>query len=425
MTVAPRRLLSDLFNVGLAAVDGRRVVSSALESSPLDGPVGIIAIGKAAGAMVLGAHDVLGPRVERVLVVTKPGHLPAELPASLPAAEIVTGGHPLPDVNSLLAGAAILRNVDAARAGSTLLFLISGGASSLAEALVPGVALAELVRLNGWLLGSGLPIDRVNAVRSRLSRLKAGGLARYVGERSARVLMISDVAGDDPAVIGSGMLAAAPATSLPTALPTCWRDRLDQLAVAPLTAPPLIDCAIVARAEDLRDAVVRAAAARGLSVEAWSQRFDGAATDVAARMVERLRDADCDLIVAVGESTVTLPDAPGRGGRNQHLALAAARELDGGADALLLAAGSDGTDGPTEDAGAIVDQHTIERGRLAGLDPSECLARAAAGEFLEASGDLLNCGPTGTNVGDVLIGLTSAGLAKCESRSDANGSCLR
>jgi glycerate 2-kinase len=424
MSVAPRRLLLDLFNAGLAAVDGRVVVARTLAAASLDDSVRVIAIGKAAAAMALGAHDVLGRRLERTLIVTKAGHLPADLPGSLRAVEIVIGGHPVPDSNSLAAGAAILRCVDTVPSGTQLLFLISGGASSLAEVLVPGATLDELARLNDWLLGSGWPIDRVNAVRSRLSQLKAGGLARYVGRRPARGLLISDVPGDDPAVIGSGMLASRSPTELPEGLPARWRQRLVELAPPPPESPPMIESSVVARAEDLRDAVVRAARDRGLRVEARPQRFEGAAIDVAARIVEWLRAADCDLVVAVGESTVTLPDTPGRGGRNQHLALAAACGLERGADALLLAAGSDGTDGPTEDAGAIVDSHTIERGRLAGLDPSPCLARAAAGEFLEASGDLLNCGPTGTNVGDVLIGMTSAGLARYAAQSEPQGNHL-
>jgi hydroxypyruvate reductase len=121
-----------------------------------------------------------------------------------------------------------------------------------------------------------------------------------------------------------------------------------------------------------------------------------------------LREGRCDLYLAGGETTVELPPSPGRGGRNQHLALAAALRLAGEPDLLLLAAGTDGTDGSTEDAGALVDGTTVERAAALGLDASDCLARADSGRLLAETGDLVHMGPTGTNVGDLLLGLRCA-----------------
>ncbi|HSN70243.1 MAG TPA: DUF4147 domain-containing protein, partial [Steroidobacteraceae bacterium] len=325
-------------------------------------------------------------------------------------------GHPLPDAHSLAAGAAVLERVRATPPDVSLLFLISGGASSLVELPTDGVTLADVIAWNAWLVGSGLPISAVNAVRGRFSQLKAGRLAQHVAPRRALALMISDVPHDDPAVIGSGLLIASPDASLPAGLPDAMRERIDALPASPTEPAIAVPTAIVARPEDFRDAAAAEARRRGFQVEAWPERFDGDATRVAGRAAERLARSRADLIVAVGESTVQLPRAPGRGGRNQHLALAAARHLAGRPLAVLLAAGSDGTDGPTEDAGAIVDDGTVDRGQLAGLDPGEALARAAAGEFLEASGDLYSTGPTGTNVGDVLIGLTTRGARVLEQR---------
>ena len=423
MTEAARRLLLDLWTAGIAAVDGRPAVRRYLERARLQGRWRIIAIGKAAAAMTLGAHDALGEQILDALVVTKTGHVPEQLAASLERLDLHIASHPMPDQRSLAAGAALLERVVATSAGDGLLFLISGGASSLAEVPAAGVTLAELVACNEWLLASGLPIGEVNAVRGRLSQIKGGRLAAHLVGRKAVALLISDVPDDDPAVIGSGMLVAARPAALPESLPAAWRERLEALPDSRATAGGQVEIAIVARPEDLLAALRDAARARAQSIEVWPERFAGDAHDIALRAARDLHGSSADLIAAAGESTVHLPAAPGRGGRNQHLALVAAQALAGGPEVTLLAAGTDGTDGPTDDAGAIVDAETLERGALAGLDARAALARAAAGEFLEASGDLLCTGPTGTNVGDVLIGLTAAGQHRL-MRGSAMG-CLR
>lgn len=153
------------------------------------------------------------------------------------------------------------------------------------------------------------------------------------------------------------------------------------------------------------DGVAVAALARGLTVECVKPRFEGEATRLAARFTHELLSGDTQVKVWGGESTVRLPSNPGRGGRNQHLALAAARLLPEYPELLLLAAGTDGTDGPTEAAGGLVDADTCGRLALAGLDPDDCLSRADAGTALQAAGALVRTGPTGTNVADLVIGL--------------------
>jgi hydroxypyruvate reductase len=346
--------------------------------------------------MALGAFEALGKSIGRVLVITKDGHVAPELRA-LPGIEIHESSHPVPDYRSLAAGESLLRWVAALPENVRPLFLISGGASSLVEVLERGVSLAQLGRLNAEGLASGIPIGELNARRARLSRIKGGRLAALLAGRPARALFISDVPGDDPAVIGSGLLGRASGAA----------DRIERTIVASL------DHAI--------DGVCTAGEQIGLDVRRPAKRFDDDAARLAVRFTHELHLHSAQMCVWGGESTVQLPENPGRGGRNQHLALAAARLLAGQPQMMLLAAGTDGTDGPTEDAGALVDGETCARLTLAEIDVDDSMRRADAGTALAASGDLVHTGPTGTNVGDLVIGLKlSAEAARiiCEAQPD-------
>jgi glycerate 2-kinase len=384
-----RRLLLELFRLGLDRVDGRSCVARELTrsaSAPTAGTsaapaarIWIAAVGKAASAMVLGAYDALSPSIERVLLITKDGHVSAEARSS-PGIEIYESSHPVPDGRSLEAGAHLLRWVDALPADAQPLFLVSGGASSLVEVLEDGVTFADLARINSQGLAEGVPIGELNARRARVSRIKGGRLAARLQGRQARALFISDVPGDDPSVIGSGLMGPAPGG-----------DRVQRTIVASVGAAV--------------DAVRGAALERGLRVGAPGRVFDGDAVRLAIRFAHELQLSQAQLCVWGGESTLELPANPGRGGRNQHLALAAARLISGQPDLALLAAGTDGTDGPTEDAGGVVDGETVARISLGGLDADRCLASADSNAALAAAGDLVHTGPTGTNVGDLVIGL--------------------
>ena len=385
MTSADRRhaLLLDLLQAGLESVEGRRCVREALLAKPLlarDAPVWAAAVGKAASAMALGAADALGDSLERALIITKRGHLAPEH-LSLPGVETHESAHPVPDERSLAAGRRLLEWVGELPPGAVPLFLVSGGASSLVEVLEPGVSLEELEQVSTRGLAEGVPIGELNARRARLSRIKGGRLAAHLAGRAARALFISDVPDDDPAVIGSGLLGPAPGGV----------DRIEREVIAS------IDRAM--------EGVATAALRRHLTVERVPQRFAGEATRLAARFSHELLIGNSQVRIWGGESTVSLPAHPGRGGRNQHLALAAARFLPEYPELLLLAAGTDGTDGPTEEAGGLVDADTCARLALAGLDPDDCLARADAGTALAAADALVSTGPTGTNVADLVIGL--------------------
>lgn len=405
----PRRDLLEIFSAALARVGGEAAVRRRLEADPPEGPVYLIAVGKAAAAMSLGALQALAEPPRAGLVITKHGHLDPRL-QDYPGLELYESDHPLPGAASLAAGARLLDFVRDLPTESHLLVLISGGASSLVEALPAGMDLEALQRLNAWLLASGLPIGAINRVRKACSLIKGGRLAALVAPRPTLCLLISDVAGDDPAVIGSGPLAAAAESGPPPELPA---PLAEWVAAAPPMPGPEDPCFRNLRLEIVADlAAAKAAAAEqartlGYAVTLHETFLDGEAGETGRRLGEILATGAPGLHIWGGETTVRLPPEPGRGGRNQHLALAAAMALAGRDDLWLLAAGTDGTDGPTEDAGALVDGGTLSRCRQAGLDPRHCLERADAGRCLEASGDLLRTGPTGTNVMDLVIGLRS------------------
>ena len=383
-----------------------------LRDVPLAGEWHVVAIGKAAGAMALGALDMLGPRLRDGCVIAPVGHAPPELLAAGCELRVIYGSHPVPDASSLVAGDEVVRYVRALPPGAPLLFLISGGASSLVEWPVPGIELEDLQRLNRWALGSGAPIATVNAARRRLSQLKGGGLAALAGRRAALALMISDVPGDDPRTIGSGLLHA-PGNFGSASLAALPPEIAELVARADAGRPPVgrVPRVPVKMVASLRMACLAAAAAAqnyGLRARIGRSRFAGDAGMLGEKFAASLgRLPRQTVMIHGGESTVSLPPQPGRGGRNQHLALAAAMTLEARqrTDCWLLAAGTDGIDGITNDAGALVDARTCARGRDAGCDPRASLAWADSGTFLEASGDLLHTGPTLTNVGDIILGL--------------------
>jgi glycerate 2-kinase len=369
-----------LLRSGLARVDGCRCVARALATGALPAPVWVAAVGKAAPAMALGAHQALGSAIGHTLVITRDEEgLPAL--AARTSAEVWRSAHPIPDERSLAAGARLLEWVQQLPANASPLFLVSGGSSALVEVPERGATLADFATLTRESFTTGMPIGELNARRAALSRIKGGKLAAELQGRAARALFVSDVPDDDPRVIGSGLMG--PAASGP--------DRVERQVVAS------VDHAVAA--------VAQAAALLGLQVHVPSGRFAGPAARLAARFAHELRLSPAQLCVWGGESTVELPSDPGSGGRNQHLALAAARLIAGHTDLMLLAAGTDGSDGVTEDAGALVDAETCARLALAELDADECLRRADSATALAASGDLLHTGATGTNVGDLVIGL--------------------
>ena len=396
----PRQLLLDLYRHGLAAVEGSAVTRNWLARHPQPDALALVALGKAAGEMARGALEVLGDQVAEGLVVTKHGH-GRDLLAPWPQVRMLESDHPEPGEASLAAGRALIDFIRRQPPHRKVLFLISGGTSALVEWPEAGLTLKDVQRISRWLLGSGLDIAAMNAVRRRFSALKGGKLLDHLGDRPAEVLLISDVRHDDPAVIAAGLLY--PLTEPPELPPLPeWLERLLPPAAPSRRPPPPHH--LVATLDHALDAIEARARRLDLPVHRVPDYLSGDAATAGRRWVERMRAGPSGLWLQGGETTVVLPPQPGRGGRNQHLALAAALAMQPGESLWALAAGTDGSDGPTEDAGALVDAATCERIRSAGLDPAAALAGADAGSALAASGDLIRTGPTGTNVCDLLLG---------------------
>lgn len=372
----PRQYLLEMYAAGLAAVNGERTVYQALLDQGGREDYHVVAIGKAAEAMFRGANRYLRDRLQASLLITKSGHV-TETTRQMETVQVIESAHPVPDERSLAAGQALLDFLHGLPEQAKVLFLISGGASSLVEVLEEGYALHDLQQATSVLLANGADIREINAMRCELSRIKGGKLWHFLSNRQVRCLLLSDVPGDDPQVIGSGLLFPPPKEGF--------------------------DWQVVASNGQALEAMV-ATAVPG-TVRIMPDFLGGEAEAAAKTCVDFLHDSGPGVYLWGAETTVFLPSDPGRGGRNQHFALAAANALPPDDTIFLLAAGTDGTDGMTDDAGALVDNGTIRRGKMENLDPDACLLAADAGTFLDASGDLIHTGPTGTNVMDVVIGL--------------------
>lgn len=394
-----RKLLLDLYGSGIAAVHGRKTVRDWLTARGESGPFHLVALGKAAAAMAAGALEAAGDSLQSGLVVTRYGYMDETVYRD-PRLLCLEASHPLPDTQSMAAGNALLLFLERTPRDARFLFLLSGGTSSLVEVPVAGVTPEELRRLNRWLLGSGLSIADINRVRSAVSCIKGGRLAAELHGRAATQLLISDVPGDVVSDIGSGLLSPSAARPMP-ALPAQFASL--PLQQAQVRESKTLQTHVIASNRHARAAIVQAAKTAGHAAEDHGPMPMNDAAVCGESLARELLSLPRGIHVWGGETTVKLPDHPGNGGRNQHLALAAAKVLAGKQGMYLLSGASDGSDG-NDDAGALVDAGTLERGRDAGYDAAQCLQRAAAGDFLEGSGDLLHTGPTGTNVMDLVIG---------------------
>lgn len=365
-----KQQLQLLFDAAVSAVSGRQAVINAIADDSAFSPDLIIAVGKAAVGMTLGALDAWSDCA--ALVVTKYDHVAEEFSA-FPNVEIIESAHPVPDGNSLVAGARLIEVIEGLSAESNVLLLVSGGASALAEALPADMSLDELKATTDQMLATGKSIGQINTRRKEFSLIKDGKLIdRFPGEQ-LRVYAISDVEGDSIAVIGSGLGDA-------------------------YRLPERASSRIIASNQIARQALVSKARQLGLRVMENRETLYGDIFDLADRLGPVIANAQSGVYLWGGESTVILPEYPGRGGRNQSLALALSEHIAGRKDISILVAGTDGTDGPTSAAGGLVDGATWK-----GNTASDTLDRADAGTYLEQHGSLFITGPTNTNVMDLLI----------------------
>ena len=421
----------DLFSASLIAADPTAFTARAVRLRiPADGngarPVWVIALGKAAPAMARAAVHELMQRncvIAGGLViapeVVKPAH---------PSLVSVAGDHPLPGANSVAASAALEALCDRVRGDDRVFVLLSGGASSLVAAPVDGVRMPDLVALCELLLRSGLDIGRVNAVRKRFLRWGAGRLATALAPARIELIVLSDVIGDHLAQIASGPCVPDASTAvdvrrvldeadLAHRIPPALIKHLDEVSRGERAETPKSDAAA------FLSAGVPAVQGNGGVLEAGALRARVLGFDPVVIVSEQLRGeashAGARIAAAAmalprggvafwgGETTVTLGGASGAGGRCQEMMLAAAIEFgragQGASGITLLAAGTDGRDGPTDAAGAIIDPTTTSLIMEAGVDPVNALLKHDSYEALHLAGALLKTGLTGTNVGDVVI----------------------
>lgn len=362
--------VKDIWRHGVQAVQGGPAVETALRKHQVARPDQIIAVGKAASAMLVGAQEVFGPDVPS-LVITKYGHA---LALSGPV-RVIEAAHPVPDENTLVAGFEVLKIVQQLPENAHLLMLVSGGASSLVELPEPGLTLQALQSENARLLSEGLDIHTMNVRRKEMSRIKGGKLLENFEGELVTTLAISDVQGDSLSVIGSGIGQA----------PENYRFSFDPY--------------IVASNKIARAACAKRAAKLGLNVMTNSEILYADVDDLAAEIGPALRDTPPGVHIWGGEPTIVLPPDPGQGGRNQALALALAEHISGIFGLEVLVAGTDGTDGPTDAAGALVTGATWTE------EAKRHQRLADSGHFLEGREALFKTGPTGTNVMDLLIAL--------------------
>ncbi len=425
-----------IFAASLAAVEPEHLVRRSLKRRGSELRVGerrfdltqvdrilVIGAGKGAAAMARGVEKILAGRIDDGVVVVKYGHS-----VPLETIRIIEAGHPVPDENSLLGARAILDCVREAGKGDLVLCLLSGGGSALIEEFEAGITLADASRATRLLLACGATIAEVNTLRKHISKLKGGHLAARVRPAPLLTLILSDVIGDDLDVIASGPTVPDP-TTFADALQLLTRygltGKFPRRIVAHLKAGAAGRAAetpkgrggffrsvtneIIGSNRMAVDAAAAQAGRLGYRPLVLTTRLSGEAREVAACLISIAREVQAfdrpvrkpACLIAGGETTVTLRGR-GKGGRNQEMALAAAVALEGTRGIVFLSGGTDGTDGPTDAAGGIVDRTTLRRARREGLDPLTSLNNNDAYPFLQRVGGHLVTGPTLTNVMDVI-----------------------
>lgn len=384
----------------------------------------VVGAGKASAPMVAALEDILHDRIVEGLLVTKYGHLgPAR------RIRLLEAGHPVPDEAGIQAARAILDLVERAEEGDLVIVLISGGGSALLPSPVEGVTLEEKQKLTELLLACGATIKEMNAVRKHLSRMKGGRLAQAAHPAKVLALILSDVVGDPLDAIASGPTAPDLTTfanafeilkryglleQVPASIRRHLRAGLEgKVLETPKADDPLFEgvANVIVGSNRLALLAAKARAEEiGFRTLILSSSIEGETKEVAkvhgaiAREVRStghpVRPPAC--IISGGETTVTLK-GKGKGGRNQEFVLAAALEVEGLSRVVVLSCGTDGTDGPTDAAGAVADGETLERARALRLDPSCFLEENDAYHFFQGLEDLVITGPTNTNVMDVRL----------------------
>ena len=397
-----------IYTRAIEAVLPDEAVRRALAGQNFPGRVILVAAGKAAWRMASAAKAALGERIETGIVITKYGHVQGPIPGIL----CREAGHPVPDENSFSATREALSLTENLTADDTVLFLLSGGGSALFESpLVPD---AELQDITAQLLACGADIVEINTIRKRLSAVKGGRFARHCAPAHVFAVILSDIVGDPVDMIASGPVspdsstcADALAAAEKYALRLSGHTRELLTHETPKTADN-VTVRITGSVRELCAAAAEACRERGYAPEILTDREQGVAREVGARLGALARESAAlhtPRAFILGGETVVRLTGNGKGGRNQELALAAAAEIAKLPNAVVFSVGSDGTDGPTDAAGGLVDGGTVERLAAAGKTVADVLQNNDAYHALRDTGDLIITGPTGTNVNDFAAAL--------------------
>ncbi len=397
-----------IYTRAMEAVLPDEAVRRALAGQSFPGRVLLVAAGKAAWRMASAAKTALGDRIETGIVITKYGHVQSPIPGIV----CREAGHPVPDENSFSATREALALTESLTAEDTVLFLLSGGGSALFESpLVPG---EELQDITAQLLACGADILEINKIRKRLSAVKGGRFARHCAPARVFAVILSDIVGDPVDMIASGPVspdsstcADALAVAEKYALQLSGRAQELLTHETPKTADN-VTVRITGSVRELCTAAAEACRERGYAPEILTDCEQGVAREAGARLGALAREnaaASTPRAFILGGETVVRLTGNGKGGRNQELALAAAAEIAGLDNVVVFSVGSDGTDGPTDAAGGLVDGGTVKRLAAAGKTVAEVLENNDAYHALRDTGDLVITGPTGTNVNDFAAAL--------------------
>ena len=415
-----------IFEAALAAADVRPLVRRALAAvqPPETGRLIVVGAGKASGAMAAAVEEAWGDRVTGGLVAVKDGYV-----APTSRIRLAEAGHPVPDERGAAAARGIRALVEAATADDLVMVLLSGGGSALTPAPAPPVSLVDKQAVTRLLLSAGANINQLNAVRKHCSLLKGGQLARAAAPSRVHALLLSDVIGDPLDVIASGPTAPDQSTfaealgmldrlGVRERAPRSVIERLESGARGQVPETPKADDPLFARVSNVVignnqlvvDAAQRKAAELGFAAHVLTRSLEGEAREAAKRFVELGQSIRAGrgpvtapaCLIAGGETTVTVRGR-GTGGRCQEFALAAALEMEGLEGVVILAAGTDGTDGLTTAAGALADGESCRRAREQGCDPAARLADNDANRIFAALDDLVVTGPTNTNLLDLYL----------------------
>ena len=392
----------------IEAVKPDEAVRRALKNTVLSERVHLVAVGKAAWQMAAAAVRAMEHPLRFGIVITKYGHSMGELPGI----RIFEAGHPVPDENSYRATEAVLDMTAELTEEDTVLFLLSGGGSALFEK--PLVKPELLQQVTEILLRGGAQITEINTIRKRLSGVKGGRFAAHCAPARIEAVILSDVLGDPVDVIASGPAAADSATTA-EAKRIARKYGLDEnpevarlLEVETPKTVPNVRTQIIGSVRQLCAAAEKVAKELGYECIFLSDCLSGEASDTGREIAEELKQyagSGRRIALLAGGETVVHVKGTGLGGRNQELALAAAQVLEGIPGAALISVGSDGTDGPTDAAGGYADTDTVAQLREKGMDVQAYLDNNDAYHALDAVGNLIITGPTGTNVNDLTVGL--------------------